>query len=479
MSALPNGRLRHSARDRPRTGSGSPVISRPSRRDLLRAGGLGLFGLTLIEQLRAEAAGSSRPGSASACILLYMHGGPSHLDTLDPKPGAPSGIRGEFASIPTVIPGVRVAEHLQRTARVLRHGALVRSVHHAFSNHNPATQAVLSGRPPGSDNPAIAPGPDDFPAVGSVVARIKPAARALPSFVHLPELANDGPVAPGQFAGFLGQAHQPFVLRGDPTDPDFILPELTLPPDLTERRLEDRRALLRHVDAQAAALEAHAGGTALGPYYERAIDLLTSPAAKDAFDLSGEDPGLRDRYGRNRYGQSVLLARRLIEAGVRFVTVNMGASSLDGWDTHKNNFAELRDRLCPQADRFIAALLADLDERGLLGTTLVVWIGEFGRTPRVGQGIGNNGTDATGRDHWPHCYSVLLAGGGIRGGQVYGASDRIGAYPQDRPVTPGDLAATVFRALGLDPRLLIRDRLGRPLALAEGEPLESLWTGAH
>jgi hypothetical protein len=438
------------------------------RRDLLRYGGLGLAGLSLPQLLQSEAA-AARPRQATArnVILLFQFGGPSHLDTFDPKPQAPSGIRGEFAPIPTNVAGIQVTEHLPRLARLADKYALVRSVHHNRSSHNPGAYYSLTGREPLIDKVTLNASALDFPHPGSIVSYLDQTARAVPAFVALPTMIADGPFrTPGEFAGFLGKRHDPLWVLRDPNASDFNIDDLTLPPGVDSLRLADRQAVWKEMDTRSRLADKLAAVTGMQEYQARAVDLLTAPATREAFALHKESPQLRDRYGRTTYGQSALLARRLVEAGVRFVTVYF-SPGIGGWDTHKTNFATLKDSRLPQTDQTVSALLEDLDNRGLLGETLVYWTGDFGRTPKINKDAG--------RDHWPPCQTVLMAGGGIRGGQVYGASDPSGAYPKDNPVRPDDITATVFRALGFDPETTIRDQLGRPMAIAAGQPIAPLF----
>jgi hypothetical protein len=443
-----------------------------SRRQLLRAGSLGIFGLNLARFWQAEAAQAgpvrrARPaGRVQSCIVLFYYGGPSHLDTWDLKPHAPREIRGEFAGIATRVPGVRVCEHLPHCARVMDRLAVVRSLHHPMRNHNAAAVEALCGRTPlQGDLELLADDANSFPCYGAALSHLAPGAGDVPVHVALPHVMYNVVVLPGQTAGFLGAAANPFQVRRDPNDPGFRVDELELPADLPLARLEDRRSLLTLVEAQQARAERRP----MTVCQEKAFRLLHSTAVRRAFDLSREGPAVRDRYGRTTLGQSLLLARRLVEAGVRFINVNdkVHNAQLANWDSHKNNFGRLKDDLLPPADRAFSTLVEDLDDRGLLETTLVVALAEFGRTPRINR--------AAGRDHWPDCYSMVLAGGGVRGGTVYGASDRIGAYPAADPVTPGDLAATLFWCFGLDPETPIRDLTGRPYRLAKGRPLERLF----
>jgi hypothetical protein len=345
-------------------------------------------------------------------------------------------------------------------------------MHHSMRNHNAAAAEALCGHPPAKgDLELLADDPNSFPCYGSALGKLMPAGRDLPTHVALPHVMYNVVTLPGQTAGFLGAAHNPFQVNRDPNAPDFRVGELELPADLPLARLEDRRSLLGAVDAQTRRAHRLAGCGGMTVYQERAFNLLHGAHVRRAFDLSRESAAVRARYGRNTLGQSLLLARRLVEAGVRFVNVNdkVHNGQLANWDSHENNFARLRDDLLPPADQAFSALVEDLDARGLLATTLVIALAEFGRTPRV------NGQ--AGRDHWPDCFSVLLAGGGVTGGAVHGASDKIGAYPAADPVTPADLAATIYWRFGLDPGTEIRDQTGRPFRLAEGKPIRKLFRG--
>jgi hypothetical protein len=437
-----------------------------SRRRLLQIGGLGLFGLNLPRLLRAEASAGRQPTRVNSCILLYYYGGPSHLDTWDMKPNAPREVRGEFQSSATTVPGIRISEHLPYCARVVDKLAIVRSLHHPMRNHNSAAVESLCGRTPlRGDLELLADDPNSFPCYGAALSYLAHGAREVPTHVALPHVMHNVVVLPGQNAGFLGGAYNPFQVTRDPNDPEFRVGELELPADLPLARLDDRRSLLSRVDAQARQAERRS----MSAHQQRAFDLLHSQTVRNAFDLGRENAGLRERYGRNTLGQSLLLARRLVEAGVRFINVNDKVTNgqLANWDSHENNFNRLRNDLLPPADRAFSALIEDLAGRGLLDSTLVVALAEFGRTPRI------NGN--AGRDHWPDCFSMVLAGGGIRGGAVLGSSDRIGAYPSSDPVTPGDLAATLYQSFGLDPEAELRDFTGRPYRLAEGQPLQRLF----
>ncbi len=350
--------------------------------------------------------------------------------------------------------------------------AIVRSMHHPMRNHNSAAAATLSGRSPlKGDLELLGTDANSFPSYGAVVSRLTPGTRSTPTHVALPHVMYNVVELPGQTAGFLGAAYNPFQVSRDPSATDFQVGELELPADLPLARLGERRELLSLLDPQLRRTETRAAAGSMAVYQERALDLLRSEAVRQAFDLSREGAMLRDRYGRGKLGQSLLLARRLVEAGVRFVNVNDKVTNgqVANWDSHENNFGRLKNDLLPPADQAFSALIEDLDARGLLESTLVVALAEFGRTPLINK--------SAGRDHWPDCFSVVLAGGGIRGGCVFGASDRLGAHPADDPVTPGDLAATLFWRFGLDPAAELRDLTGRPYALADGEPQRKLFDG--
>ena len=411
-------------------------------------------------------------GRAKSCIFLFMWGGPSQLDTFDPKPDAPREIRGPFDTIATAVPGLRFSEHFTGAAKLADRLAVIRSLHHNDPAHLSSGHATLTGhRAPVLNSDAEPPSERDTPHVGSVVARLRAAASdSVPSFVTLPWLAYHpaapGGKAPGQHGGWLGSRFDPMLLTGDPNAPDWRVAELSLPDSISQQRLESRQALLRDVDAQRRLLDAAASGTAAG-FKQQAFDLLSSGSARSAFDLSAETEATRERYGRNIHGQCLLLARRLVENGVGLVSVNWHNDGQNFWDTHGNNFNRLKNDLIPPADKALCALITDLEERGMLDETIIAWVGEFGRKPRI--------TNKTGREHWPYCYSGLLAGGGIRGGSVYGASDKMAEHPADLPCTPQDYAATIYHALGVDPSLMLPDRFGRPLRICEGEPLTALF----
>ncbi|MSR31214.1 MAG: DUF1501 domain-containing protein [Gemmataceae bacterium] len=435
------------------------------RRRLLQAGTLGWMGLNQANFLQADSGGAAKP--IRSCIFLFYYGGPSHLDTWDMKPNAPAEVRGEFRPIATTVPGIQVCEHMPRSARVVDKLAIVRSMHHPMRNHNAAAVEALCGRTPlKGDLELLNDDANSFPCYGASLDYLKPARRLVPTQVALPHVMYNVVRLPGQTAGFLGAPHNPFQITSDPSRPDFHIDELVLPGDLSPARMADRRSLLALVDSQQRHAERRASMSA---HQERAFNLISSEEVRRAFDLSRESTRVRDRYGWDTLGQSLLLARRLVEGGVRFINVNdkINNGQVANWDSHENNFGRLKNDLLPPSDQAFSALIEDLETRGLLETTLVVALAEFGRTPKIN---GNRG-----RDHWPDCFTAILAGGGVRGGAVYGASDRIGAYPAADPVTSGDLAATLFWRFGLDPKTEIKDRAGQAYRLANGDPLFQLF----
>jgi hypothetical protein len=456
------------------------------RREFIQVGFSGLLGLGLSDLLSAsarEATGPSnralRPAAprAKSVILVFLTGGLSHLDSFDMKPDAPVGIRGEFKPVATCVPGIQFSEHLPGLAARADRLAIVRSLSHAFTNHLNATHEVLTGHSqPGAFFDKVA-SRDDYPCYASAVDAIRPRADGIPSGVMLPTFLMEGPLVwPGQHGGFLGPKHDPWQVRQDPNRPGFGFEGLSLPVGLSVERLDGRRSLLDQLGEQRDQIAATVS-VSKDPFaeqLERAYTLLLSGKVARAFDLTREDPRLRDRYGRHMYGQSLLLSRRLVEAGVPVVQVNMGR--VQTWDTHSANFKSLKDRLLPPTDQGVSALLDDLQMRGMLDETLVVVTGEFGRTPRIGSSTGNVNT-RDGRDHWAAVFSAAFAGGGVRGGQTIGQSDKMGAYPASRPYTSGDLAATIYSALGVDPATELRDRLNRPIQLCTGEAIAPLFTG--
>jgi hypothetical protein len=449
-----------------------------SRREFLRAGALSLFGLGLPQLLYGQPRAREH-GRAKACILLFMWGGPAQQDTWDMKPNAPDVYRGQFRPIQTNVPGLQICEHLPRLAQRADKLALIRSMTHNNVDHTRATHFLLTGKPP-------QPGPlsDDWPSYGAILSKLGRGRGPLPPFVSMmPVVPNGAPrfveESHGQGAGWLGPLYNPFRIDADASLPSYRVGEFSLSAELTPLRAGGRQALVRSLDQQVRTLEQQAHVQAMASHYQRAFSLLAAPEVTRAFDLTREPMHIRRRYGMNIHGQSVLQARRLIEAGVPIVTVfwpNDGITNVSVyWDTHNRNFIDLRERLCPVTDLAFSALLDDLDQRGLLDETLVVWTGEMGRTPRVGQSVvGGAGAGADGRDHWGQVFTSVLAGGGIRGGIVHGSSDRYAAEPASNPTRPADLAATIYHCLGVDPNLEIRDRLDRPVTLCDGQVIESL-----
>jgi hypothetical protein len=452
-----------------------------TRREVLRVGGLGFTGLALSDWLHRRSAASEprhttpRPGgfgSAKSCILLYNYGGPSHLETFDLKPEAPVEIRGEFQPIATRVPGIAISEHLPRLAALASRYALVRSVNHIDNDHAVGTYLALTGyphprsRPLGIEPPAS---PQDMPSLGSVVSKLRPADRSVFSYVTLGDLRHLGNHdSMGQNAGCLGRPYDPFTVPfvrpiNGVLDMNGVTSVLT---NVDRTQLADRSRLLDQMAQAGPLLETTPCTRSLDGFTRRAFELLASQASRDAFNLAAEPQPVLEAYGPSPFGRSCLLARRLIEAGVPLVTV-YSAGNRD-WDTHGQNFRTLKDTLLPPTDRAVASLLEDLAQRALLDETLVVWMGDMGRTPHINRDAG--------RDHWSFCYSILLAGGGIRGGQVYGASDRHAAYPSTSPVHPADVAATIYHCLGIDPRAHFTDQQGRPLVASTGSVVQGLFS---
>ena len=447
------------------------------RREFLQVGFSGLMGLGL----PGLAAGRSIAGPASSpraksMILIFLSGGISHIDTFDMKPDAPEGIRGEFKPIDTVAPGVRICEHLPGLAARADKLAILRTMAHGHTNHLNGTHQILTGLPqPGATFDKIA-SRDDYPCYASAVDALKPSAEGVPSGVTLPTFLMEGPLTwPGQHAGFLGPKHDPWLIKQDPNRPDFRVDDLAAAGGFGVERLGRRRSLFDQLEAARAGATARAESDPMAAQRELAYSLLTSGKVARAFDIGREDPRVRDRYGRHMFGQSLVLARRLVQAGVPVVQVNLG--KVQSWDTHSGNFKALKDRLLPPTDRGVSALLDDLAANGLLDETLVVLTGEFGRTPRSGASTGNNNT-RDGRDHWSKVFSTVLAGAGVVGGRAIGQSDKMGAYPASQPYSPADLSATIYSCLGVDPATEVRDRLGRPIVLSPGTPIAPLFDGS-
>ena len=439
-----------------------------SRRQMLQVGGAGMLGLSLPQLLAAQE--RRRPTHvethADACILIFLNGGPSHLDMWDMKPQAPVEIRGEFSPIATSVPGVQFSEHLPRLARQMHRCTVVRSMNHSVNNAHAA--AVYTGLT-GHDRGEIGGGarPTDHPAIGSVAGLIRPVPSGTLPYVALPYITKEGaggPPQPGFFGGWLGRNSDPLFVLRNPDAADFGMPELGLEADVPNGRLDGRR----HLTDRLHRLPPSRQLQDMDDFQARAFDLLTSPVTQQAFRIDRESIHLRTNYGRNIYGQSLLLARRLIEAGTRVVCLSWAPDANATWDTHGGNFAKLKNELLPQLDSAVSSLLDDLHDRGMLQRTMVAIMGEFGRSPRINT---NNG----GRDHWNFCYSLMLAGGGFRGGYVHGASDRIGGRPSLNPVTPAEIVASIYYNLGIPADLELQDRLNRPYTLVPwGNPLREL-----
>jgi hypothetical protein len=444
-----------------------------TRREVLRVGGLAFTGLLWSDRLRSRAAAAGQRGTfgkAKACILVFNYGGPSHLDIWDLKPDAPPEISGEFKPIATCVPGVSICGHLPRLAGLAKHYAIVRSVNHRDNDHAIGAYLALTGysHPKnailGIEPPAT---PQDLPSLGSVVSKLRPADKPVFSYVTLGDLRHFGNNdSLGQNAGCLGRSFDPFTVPfvrpiNGSLDIRGVTSVLT---DVDGGRVGGRRRLLDEVARVAPVLEATSAMRDLDDASRRAYELLASAATRDAFDLAREPQKVRDRYGPTAFAQNCLLGRRLVEAGVPMVTL-YSVGNRD-WDTHGANFANLKNTLLPPMDQGMSALLEDLDQRGLLDETLVVWMGDMGRTPRINKDAG--------RDHWSFCYSVVLAGAGVKGAQVYGSSDRSAAYPSTNPVSPADIAATIYHCLGIDPRAKVTDQEGRPLVVGTGKALQAV-----
>jgi Protein of unknown function (DUF1501) len=458
--------------------NGARLCDGLTRRDVLQAGGLGFLGLSLPELLRSQAAaGTTRRGArAKSCILLFLMGGPPQHSTWDPKPDAPAEIRGSFKPIATAVPGLQIGELMPRLARQADKLAILRAVSTDDNAHSSSGYYMMTGYPHQPTNFENAnPGPpNNWPTLGAYVQSLrKSAGIGLPAAVRLPNriFNTDGSVWPGQDAGLLGRAADPWLLRCEPASPNYRIPEFSLSAEVPLGRLEDRHDLLSRVNQRFDAAERGGGAGQFDAKTQQAFDLLRSDRSRRAFDLDREPEAVRDRYGRSQFGQSVLLARRLVEAGVSLVQVNWyrgpnEPSDNPCWDSHANEGDRLKTVLLPPTDQAFSALLDDLSSRGMLDETLIVCLSEFGRTPKM------NGR--AGRDHWGHVFSVALAGGGIRGGQVHGASDKIGGHPKEGRVPPQDLLATVFHCLGYQPDTEVHDTLGRPLPLSRGQVIHQI-----
>lgn len=442
-----------------------------TRRSFLQVGSSSLLGLGLssLLELQAQANDGRTPKSV---IIVFLTGAPSHLDMFDLKPDAPAEIRGEFRPIHTRIPGLHVGEHLPRLAARADKYAVVRTLSHREYNHLVATHHTLTGhQQPGAFFDKVA-SRDDWPSYSSALDYLRPRDDGVPSGVNLPTFLMEGPLTwPGQHGGFLGPRHDPWQITRDPNRADFGMDSLRPAEGLNVTRLNDRRGLLQEIDAQQRQLAASAEARRLNDQQSLAYSILASGRIARAFALDQEPAAVRDRYGRHAFGQSLLLARRLVQAGVPVVQANMGI--VQNWDSHSDNFGRLKNVLLPPLDRGVSALLDDLEAMGLLEDTLVMMLGEFGRTPRI---FAVNATAVPGRDHWAPCYFGVFAGAGVRGGQVIGRSDRIGAFPLTPPFSPDDVGATVYHLLGLNPHVEVRDRQNRPVTLNRGEVMRCLFS---
>ena len=464
-----------------------------SRRELLRVGGAGLLGLNLPEFLSWKANAASKApdaskafGAAKSVVMLFLQGGPSHIDIWDPKPNAPSNVRGEFKPIPTKVSGIQVSETMPMLADVMDKVTLIRSMSYTpvgLFNHTAAIYQMMTGWPPDKVSPSgqlEPPSPRDFPHMAAHISKIKPLESAMLPFVEMPRpLQESNVIGKGGTAGYLGKAYDPYRLYQDPNK-ELTLDDLSLREDVSPERLKDRFALLKGINGSMKDLEKAVGSYALNEYYEKAYDLVLSGKAREAFDLTKESEKVRERYGRTTFGQGALLCRRLIEAGSRFVQLNWpsvanGDPETTAWDTHAANFGPLKNLHCPVLDRSLSALIEDMDQRGLFKDTLLVVTGEFGRSPRLGVSTSGNVNSPDGRDHWPYCYTALVAGAGIRRGEMFGKSDETASSPALDPVHPTDLIATIYYALGINPSMEVLNDLKQPRELVKGTPVLKLF----
>jgi uncharacterized protein (DUF1501 family) len=469
-----------------------------TRRDVLRAGGSGVLGLTLGSMfgLQARAASAAAPraagfGKAKSIIMVYLQGGPSHLDLWDPKDNVPDNVKSAFSAIPTKTDGLRFTELLPKLARVTDKATLIQSMSYTpngLFNHTAAIYQMMTGyttdkvSPSGQLEP---PDPKDYPNYGSNIIRLKPPEAPMLPFVMLPRpLQESNVVGKGGTAGFLGKAYDPYTLFPDGDDLDMAkmdrikVDDLKLRPEVFGFRLRRRARLRDAVNDTMPEIEAAVGDYKLDEYYDRALNLLASGRAREAFEIDREAKDVRDLYGRNTFGQSCLLARRLVEAGTRVVEVvwpKVANSDNHSWDTHVDLPKRLKTQAAPLLDQGLAGLLTDLDRRGMLDETMVVTVGEFGRSPQRGVSTSGNGNSADGRDHWPYCYTALVAGGGIRRGAIYGKSDKTGSAPVENPVHPGQLLATIYHAFGIDPATIVLNHLKQPRELVQSAPVTELF----
>jgi hypothetical protein len=449
-----------------KTGNG---ICRVNRRELLQVGYSGAIGLGLPAVLRQQAAAAAAKARARSVIIVFLTGAASHHDTFDMKPDAPAEVRGEFKTTSTSVPGLHVCEHLPKLAAMADKYAVVRSFTHGDNNHLMSTHYVLTGElQPGGFFDKIA-SRDDWPSYASALSYLRPRNDGIPSGVNLPTFLMQGALTwPGQHAGLLGPKYDPWQISADPNKKDFKVNNLSLSPGLDVARITDRHALLGDLNQQRLRLSRTAASRRMTSEQELAFSMLTSSKLSQAFEMDREPKAMRERYGRHQTGQSLLLARRLVEAGVPVVQVNIGA--VQNWDNHGDIFPALKDRLLPPLDKGVSALLGDLEERGLLEDTFVMMMGEFGRTPKI--------NDKAGRDHWGPCFFGVFAGAGVQGGQVIGKSDKHASYPVLNPYSPNDLGATVYDVLGLPLDAEAYDRFDRPVRLNQGDVIQPLFSGA-
>lgn len=442
-----------------------------TRRELLQVGYSGLMGVGLssvLNKRQAVAEAKQSSSSPKSVLIVFLTGAASHHDTFDMKPNAPAEVRGEFKAIQTSIPGLHVCEHLPKLAKQADKYAVVRSLSHGDNNHLMSTHHVLTGeKQPGGFFDKVA-SRTDWPCYSAACAYLRPRHDGIPSGVNLPTFLMSGPLTwPGQHAGLIGPSYDPWQIKKDPSKSNFRVDDLTLR-GLNISRLQGRNSLLGELNEQRNRLSRAAAAQRLSSEQQLAYSILSSSRLAQAFKMDKEPDAVRSRYGKNRTGQSLLLARRLIEVGVPVVQTNIGA--VQTWDNHGNIFPTLKKRLLPPLDQGVAALLEDMDERGLLEETMVMMLGEFGRTPKI-----NN---KKGRDHWGPCFFALFAGAGVQGGQTIGKSDKIASYPETHPYSPNDVGATVYRVLGIEPDSIVRDRFNRPYRLNQGTPIEPLFSGA-
>jgi uncharacterized protein (DUF1501 family) len=468
-----------------------------TRRDFLRVGGAGMIGMTLNQMFRAQAmatgSATNAPGFGKAknMIMIYLQGGPSHLDLWDPKDNVPDNVRSAFGTIPTKVPGKHFTEILPKLAKVNDKFTMINSMSYTpngLFNHTAAIYQIMTGyttdkvSPSGQLEP---PSPKDFPNFGSNIIRLKPMEEPMLPFVMLPRpLQESNVIGKGGSAGFLGKGFDPYTLYPDGDDLDMSkmsrikIDDLQLRPDLFSARLQRRAKLRESIDAQMPTIEAAVKDMSLDEYYSRALNLIASGRARDAFALDREDDKMRESYGKNTFGQSCLLARRLVEAGTRIVEViwpKVANSDNHSWDHHVGLTKRMKDQSGPMLDQGLSALIADLDSRGLLDETLVVAIGEFGRSPEKGVSTSGNGNSADGRDHWPYCYTSVIAGAGIKRGYVHGKSDKTGSAPVEDPVHPAELLATIYHAFGIEPDTIVYNHLNQPRELVKAKAVTKLF----